>query len=311
MIHPQLPSAILMVRPRHFGFNPLTASSNAFQEVDAELSTEEIRKNALKEFDNYVAVLKSHDVQVIVIEDTDEPLTPDAVFPNNWISFHKDGTTVLYPMMAPNRRLERRDDILLSLQNEHQYNIKKIIDLTSEEINGKYLEGTGSVVFDYDNKIAYANPSPRTDINLFKKLCAEIGFEPFVFPATDENGQDVYHTNVLMCIGDEFVVICLEAIPDEGERLKLIRSFESTGHEIVDISFNQMHRFAGNMLQLLNKEKEPLLVMSQTAYESLSNEQVNTLSAYADLVYAPLDTIEKIGGGSARCMLAGIFLPKI
>lgn len=307
----QLPSAVMMIRPRHFGFNPLTASSNAFQQFDQASAPEDVSAAAMKEFDDFVKILEENDVETVVFEDRDEPATPDSVFPNNWISFHHNGSVILYPMLAENRRLERREDILMDLQERYGFLISGILDLSTEELNQRFLEGTGSIVFDYRNRIAYANPSPRTDVDLLNTLCDEIGFRNCTFPAVDENGREIYHANVMMCIGDEFVVICLQSIVDEADRIRVVKSFENSGHEIIDISFDQMNRFAGNMLEVLNRKKEPVLIMSDSAYKSLGDQQIKSLSSYADIVHAPLETIEKYGGGSARCMLAGIFLQKL
>lgn len=306
----QAPSTVLMVRPAHFGFNPLTASSNAFQRNDIDMSMHEIQSAALKEFDGFVDRLLECKVDVIVIEDSKELISQDAVFPNNWISFHHDGTVVLYPMLAANRRLERREDILLKLQNNYHFQINNILDLSSYEMEGRFLEGTGSIVFDYGRRTAYANYSQRTDELVVERLCEEINYKKITFPALDVNGIEIYHTNVMMCIGDNYVVICLDAIPDESSRIKLIHTFEASGKEVIEINFHQMEHFTGNMIEVLSQDKEPVLIMSESAFLSLGKKQKKSLSKYADLVYTPLKTIEKYGGGSARCMIAGVFLPR-
>ncbi len=306
----QAPDRILMIRPATFGFNPLTATSNTFQKQDMDLAPELIRSQGRMEFDLFVAKLTAAEIEVILIEDTPEPVTPDAVFPNNWISFHHDGTVVLYPMMAQNRRLERREDILLLLQKEYHCQIKNIIDLSIYEQADRFLEGTGSMVLDYKNKLAYSNLSPRTDESVLDRFCQETGFEKVVFHSVDENGQDIYHANVLMCIGSGFVAICLESIVDEAERINIMHRIESTGKEIIGISHHQMNNFAGNMLEVNNRKGERILVMSDSAYRSLGKETEKRLRHHATLLYAPLDTIEKYGGGSARCMMAGVFLPR-
>jgi len=306
----QAPSTVLMVRPAHFGFNPLTASSNAFQKNDLDKSFHEVQAIALKEFDGFVNKLREFKVEVVVIEDSEEMVSQDAIFPNNWISFHHDGTVVLYPMMAANRRLERREDILLKLQKKYHFQINNILDLTSYEMEGRFLEGTGSVVFDYGHRIAYANSSPRTDEQVVDRLCDELNYGKVFFPALDVNGIEIYHTNVMMCLGDSYVVICLDTVPDEKSRIQLIHSFEETGKEVIDINFHQMEHFAGNMIEVLSQDQEPVLIMSENAFLSLGKKQKKSLSKYADIVYAPLQTIEKYGGGSARCMISGIFLPR-
>lgn len=301
----------MMIRPSNFGFNPLTASSNAFQVPDINTTAQEIRRLAQKEFDQVHGLLARANIDVIVFDDAEESVLPDSVFPNNWISFHHNGTVVLYPMMAENRRLERRMDILRDLQNRFGFHIERILDYTNHEVDGQYLEGTGSVVFDYVNKIAYANRSPRTYESVFNKLCTDLEYKGLIFGAKDPSGINIYHTNVMMCVGSRFVVICLEAIPDEPMRLKLLNSFEETGHEIIDINFGQLNHFAGNMIEVLNRDKEPVIVMSESAHESLNVDQIKKISKYGDLLSVPIPEIEKYGGGSARCMIAGIYLPKL
>lgn len=303
----QTTSTILMIRPVNFGFNEQTAWSNAFQNRNAE--QQQVQDKALKEFDNLVTILQKNGVEVIVVDDTAEPHTPDSIFPNNWVSFHQDGNVFLYPMMAENRRLERREDIILQLEDE--FKIKHIIDLSRFEHENKFLEGTGSMVLDRGNKLAYACLSPRTNQEVLDLFCAQSGYKPVLFHAVDENGMDIYHTNVLMCIGDKFAVICLDSIADEKEKAEVTASLKSTHKEIVAISFTQMNHFAGNMLELKNKDGESLLVMSQSAYQSLNSHQKTTLEKYCKLLYANIHTIESNGGGSARCMIAEVHLPPI
>ena len=305
----QAPGSILMIRPSNFGYNPLTARSNAFQIQDARIDPTEISQAAREEFDHFHEHLIENNIEVIVFEDKDGSVLPDSVFPNNWISLHHDGTVVLYPMMAENRRLERRMDILPDLQNKYGYNILKILDYTNHELDGQYLEGTGSVVFDYANGIAYANRSDRTDEQVFNKLCADLGYKGIFFDAVDPDGNDIYHTNVMMCLGTRFVVICLDSIPDESMKLKLLHSFEETGHEVIDISFRQLNDFAGNMIEILDRDKQPVIVMSERSYHSLSTDQIKRLSGYGTILSSPIPQIQKYGGGSARCMIAGIYLP--
>ncbi len=307
----QAPGSIMMIRPSNFGYNPLTAHSNAFQVKDTSNAPREISRTAQQEFDRFHDLLIKHNVHVIVMEDQPGTVLPDSVFPNNWISFHHDGTVVLYPMMAENRRLERRMDILPDLQNKHGFNIIRILDYTNHEVDGQYLEGTGSVVFDYVNRIAYANRSDRTDEIVFRKLCADLDYKGIFFEALDPSENDIYHTNVMMCLGTRFVVICLDAIPDESIRLKLLQSFEETGHEVIDINFRQLNHFAGNMIEIMDRDEEPVIIMSESARHSLSSDQKKRLSKYGKILSSPIPQIQKYGGGSVRCMIAGIYLPMI
>ncbi|MBS1530160.1 MAG: amidinotransferase [Bacteroidetes bacterium] len=306
MTNEQTTSTILMIRPVNFGFNEQTASSNAFQNRFAE--QQQVQDKALKEFDGFVNLLRNNGVEVIVIDDTLEPHTPDSIFPNNWVSFHSDGTVFLYPMMAENRRLERREDIITRL--EDAFRVKHVIDLSRFEQEHKFLEGTGSMVLDRENKIAYACLSPRTNKKVLEEFCHDSGYKPVFFHAADQNGMDIYHTNVLMCVGTSFVVICLDTIRDEKEKHELLASFKSTQKQMVAISFEQMNHFAGNMLEVQNKSGESLLVMSKSAWDSLNYEQKAILSSFSKPVYADISTIENSGGGSARCMMAEVHLPR-
>ena len=300
----------MMIRPSHFGFNPMTAESNAFQMADPGDSPEKISMLARREFDTSIDNLIKANIDVIPFEDEDNKILPDSVFPNNWISFHDDGTVVLYPMMAENRRLERRTDILLQLQ-EKGFSINRILDYTSQELDARYLEGTGSVVFDHVNRIAFANHSPRTDSSVFKKLCSDLNYRDLLFNAVDPSGLDIYHTNVLMCIGTQFVVICLEAIHNDAQRRELLNASEQTGHEVIEISYGQLSSFVGNMLEVRKKDGDNAIIMSESAYNSLDAKQRSLLSGFGDLIVLTIPVIEKYGGGSARCMIAGIHLPKI
>lgn len=295
---------ILLIRPANFGFNEETRASNVFQKELSE-NAETVRQNALLEFEAVAAKLRSHGVDVFVFDDTPSPVKTDAVFPNNWISFHADGTVVLYPMLSANRRLERRADIIESLKDK--FEITNIIDLSIYESENLFLEGTGSIVFDHANKIAYAALSPRTDKELFLDLCEKLNYKPVIFTAHDRSGSEIYHTNVMMCIGEEFAVICLESITDKSERANVFSKLATTGHEVVDITFDQMNSFAGNMLLVRND----LLVMSQSAHRSLTKTQKLALEKYCELLPFAIPTIETVGGGSARCMIAEIFLPPI
>jgi len=302
----QTTSTILMIRPVNFGFNEQTAGSNAFQNRNTE--QQQVQDKALKEFDGFVSILRENGVEVIVIDDTPEPHTPDSIFPNNWVSFHKDGTVFLYPMMAENRRLERREDIINQLEDEFQ--VKHVIDLSRFEHEHKFLEGTGSMVLDRENKIAYACLSPRTDKGVLEEFCKDSGYKPVLFHSVDQNGMDIYHTNVLMCVGSSFVVICLDTIKDEAEKQQALASFKSTQKQVVTITFDQMNHFAGNMLEVQDKAGESLLVMSKSAWDSLDYEQKAVLSSFSKPVYADIGTIESNGGGSARCMMAEVHLPR-
>lgn len=294
-----------MIRPVNFIFNEQTAGSNAFQNRNVE--QQRVQDNALREFDRFVNVLRENGVEVIVIDDTTEPHTPDSIFPNNWVSFHNDGTVFLYPMMAKNRRLERREDIIMQLEDE--FKVKHVIDLSHFEHENKFLEGTGSMVLDRENKIAYACLSPRTDKEVLEAFCKDSGYKSVLFHAVDQNGMDVYHTNVLMCIGSSYAVICLDSIKDEAEKRDVINSFQSTQKQVVAISFEQMNHFAGNMLEVQNKDGESLLVMSKSAWDSLNYGQKAVLSSFSKPIYSDISTIENNGGGSARCMMAEVHLP--
>lgn len=298
--------ALLMVRPVRFGYNAETAVNNVFQV--AGQNQEEVQASALQEFDHFVATLRSHDIDVVVVEDTVEPHTPDSIFPNNWISFHKNSTIVLYPMFAANRRLERKETVIEAIKSRFQ--IDSTIDLTKNESHDVFLEGTGSIILDRENKIAYACISPRTDKNLFLEFCEEMGYEPVIFNALDQKGKDIYHTNVMMCLGDKYAVICMDSIPEADQRAVVTATLAQSGKVIVDISFEQMNHFAGNMLQVTNVQGEQFLVMSSQAYASLTEEQVQTLESFNPIIHIPLNTIETNGGGSARCMMAEILLPK-
>ncbi len=303
----QTTSQILMIKPAHFGFNIETAQSNAFQNKPDE-SDEMIHQKALQEFEAFAEALIAKGIEVYIFEDTSHPIKPDAIFPNNWISFHADGSLILYPMYAPNRRLERSLDIIESLGQTFQIN--RIIDLTDYETQNRFLEGTGSIVFDHVHQLAYACLSPRTDKDLFLKLCEQLNYRPVWFSAEDEQGQEIYHTNVMMCIGEGFAVICLDSIPDEQERTMLSNTLSNSGQQIIEITLDQMKHFAGNMLCLNNRQGENFLVLSATAYNCLSQQQKRELSLYAELLPLNISTIEKIGGGGARCMIAELFLFK-
>lgn len=293
---------ILMIRPVRFGYNAQTAVNNAFQEKEGQ---EGVQQKALAEFDAFVAVLRSRDVDVLVVEDTPEPHTPDSIFPNNWISTHENGAVVLYPMFAENRRLERKDTVMKAIRS--RFLINKLIDYTPYETEGIFLESTGSIILDRLNRIAYACISPRTDKGLFLRFCEEQEFKPVIFGAFDKHGTAVYHTNVMMTLADRYVVINLDSITDR-DRPHVVENLQSTGKTIIAISHGQMNRFAGNMLQVTHTNGEKFLVMSSQAYHSLTARQISQLTAFNPIIHSPLDTIEKNGGGSARCMMAEIYL---
>lgn len=302
---------ILMVRPANFGFNPETAESNAFQSRDQLLTADEMRQAALLEFDRFVATLREAGVQVIVAEDSAVPVKPDAVFPNNWVTFHQEGHIITYPMFAPTRRLERSEAIIDTVLKAGFKADGMRTHLEQSEAQQVFLEGTGSIIFDHVHRLAYACLSPRTDAGLLDTLCAQIGYQSVVFHSVDGNGQDIYHTNVMMALGETFVVICLDTVRDPQERALLEATFARTGKAIVEISLDQMNRFAGNMLQVRSLEGEPLLVMSHQAYEALDAAQVQTLEQHSKLVHPDIKVIETYGGGSARCMMAEVFLPAL
>ena len=298
-----------MVEPIAFSYNAQTAGNNYFQ---VEQKDADIQTKALEEFNNFADKLKSKGINVISVKDTLEPHSPDSIFPNNWVSFHNDGKVVLYPMFAPNRRVERRTDILETLKDKG-FEITEIDDLSHFEDQEKFLEGTGSMIFDHDHKIAYGSVSLRLDEELFRQFCQKFGFRPVVFHSYQNAGDQrlpIYHTNVMMCVADKFVVICLDCIDDELEREKVQEVIKSTQKEIIEISEDQMQQFAGNMLQVQNEAGEKFLVMSESAYRSLTAEQISAIEKYCEIIYSDLNTIETNGGGSARCMLAEVFLPK-
>ncbi|MDM9631049.1 citrulline utilization hydrolase CtlX [Robiginitalea aurantiaca] len=306
----QITNSILMVRPVQFRMNEETAVNNFFQE-DLELRNSVINRQAQEEFDTFVQKLRKEGIRVIVVEDRVETDTPDSIFPNNWVSFHKDGTVVVYPMYAENRRRERREDIFAILEEEG-FEIRQILDYTRAELEGYFLEGTGSILMDRENQKAYCALSDRADEALFIEFCEEFEVTPVIFTANqsvDGKRLPIYHTNVMMCIGEQFAVICLDAIDDKKERKNVLDHLRSDGKEIIEISESQMHAFAGNMLQVLGTDGERLLVMSQSAHDSLNPDQIAVIEKSSRILSSPLDTIETCGGGSARCMMAEVFLP--
>lgn len=300
---------ILLVRPASFGFNAETAASNAFQNEKAAVKSRKVAEKAIEEFNEFCYKLDDHGVNTFIVDDTEKPTKPDAVFPNNWVSFHPDGTVILYPMQAENRRRERRRDVIDSLSEI--FKVKQIVDFSVFEEEGKFLEGTGSIVFDHSAKIAYACLSPRTDRDVLESVCRFIKYKPVYFTADDENGKAIYHTNVMMCIGTGYVVVCLNSITDPDERNKVLKSFDKSGLEIIDITFDQLNEFAGNMLAVHSNRRKKLLVMSKSAHESLTKDQRTRLGKLTTIIPQDIETIETIGGGSARCMMAEIFLPEL
>lgn len=307
----QITDTILMVRPAQFRMNEQTVVNNFFQE-DLEMTPDAITKKAQEEFDTFVQTLRGVGIHVIVFQDDLVSDTPDAVFPNNWISTHGDGTVAVYPMFAENRRLERREEVLELLDSEG-FEIDEVVDFTSFEEDEQYLEGTGSVILDRTNEKAYCALSDRADEDLFIYFCEEMEYTPVWFTAyqrVDGKRKPIYHTNVMMCIGIDFAVICLDSIDDKKERKNVVKHLREDGKEIIEISEDQLYQFAGNMLQVKNKKGETYLVMSATAHKSLTAEQQSKLARYTTILSSDLNTIETCGGGSARCMMAEVFLPK-
>ena len=292
-------SHLLMIRPSQFGYNVQTAVNNSFQ-VKGDQSG--VAEKALQEFDELVAKLRAHEIDVTVVDDSPEPFTPDAIFPNNWISFHENGTLCLYPMYAENRRQERKTTVLEAIAKK--FPVNKKIDLTHYENRNHFLEGTGSMVLDRENRIAYAGISPRTDRMVLNDFCRQLHYRACMFHAFDEKRKLIYHTNVMMCVADRYVVICSDAILDPEENRLVSQTIISTGKEIIPITLDQMNHFAGNMLQVENAKGEKFLLMSSAAYGALTKEQVVKLSSLNSIIHSPLQTIETNGGGSARCMIA-------
>lgn len=305
----QAATAVLMVRPASFGFNAETASTNAFQCDYGALDADQVQAGARAEFDAFAHELRARGIGVCVFDDTADPETPDAIFPGNWVTFHSDGTAIVHRMATESRQREVRHDILEALRDDHGFELERIVDWSTPEAGMGVLEGTGSLVLDRVNRVAYACLSGRTEGQAVRAFGRELGYATVCFRAADREGHPVYHSDVLMTLGDSFAVVCLEAIGDAGERETVRKRLADTGHEIVEISVSQMHDFAGNMLQLRTAACDSLLVASARACASLSREQRARLEAFSELVVTPLPTIERCGGGSARCMLAEIFLP--
>ncbi|NLP58251.1 citrulline utilization hydrolase CtlX [Lutibacter sp. B1] len=308
----QITNTILMIRPVSFRMNEQTAVNNYYQKVLDNLTPETVQFKALQEFDAFVEKLKDIGVTIVVINDTKETDTPDSIFPNNWVSFHKNGDVAVYPMFAENRRLERREDVFETLETIG-FIIDNIFDYTDAEEEGLFLEGTGSLVLDRVHKKAYCALSPRADEDLLIEFCEDFEYTPVPFTAfqtVNNKRLPIYHTNVMMCLGDSFSVICLDSIDDKKERKNVIKHLKEDGKEIITISEDQVTNFAGNMLQVLGADNEKYIIMSTSAYKSLTSQQIQKLEKYSKILHSSLDVIEACGGGSARCMMAEVFLPK-
>ena len=306
----QSTNSILMIRPNNFGYNEETALDNHYQNQGSlEMNANE---NAQKEFDNMVFNLRQNGISVYVFQDDDINYTPDSIFPNNWISFHENGDVGLYPMYAENRRLERRPEVIKFLEDEG-FNIDNIVDYSSAESENKFLEGTGSMILDRENRIAYCSISKRSNEDLFIEFCEDFEFTPVLFNSYQSVGDKrlpIYHTNVMMCVATNYVVICLDSIDDKKQRKNVANFINQSGKKLIEISENQVESFAGNMLELLNDKGDSILVMSKSAENSLSEIQKNSIKKYSKIISSNINTIEVCGGGSARCMMAEIFLPK-
>tara|TARA_B100000965_G_C19539568_1_gene734941 strand:- start:510 stop:1442 length:933 start_codon:yes stop_codon:yes gene_type:complete len=304
----QITNNIMMIEPVSFNYNAETAFNNHYQINNTALSKEKIQEKALAEFKGFVSLLRSKNINVILFKDTENPSTPDSIFPNNWISFHNDGEIVLYPMYAKNRRLERRKDIIQKLR--HDFKVTSINDLSNYECQEVYLEGTGSMILDRENKICYAAISDRTNKNVVNDFCNQFNFKPILFTAkqdVDNKRLPIYHTNVMMCVASNFAIVCIDSIDNNDEKSRVINTLNNTNKEIISISEDQTNKFAGNMLEVEGDKK--YLVMSYSAYSCLSKIQIKKIEEYCEILYSDLSTIENYGGGSARCMMAEIFLP--
>ena len=308
----QTTSNLIMVRPKHFNFNKETAENNHFQKEEKNITEIEIRDKAIKEFNSFSKLLIKKGIEVKIFNDRDDIITTDSVFPNNWISFHENGDVFLYPMYSKNRRKERRSDIIKELINMGYY-VKSTIDLTYFEKENKFLEGTGSMVLDRENKICYAAVSERTNNDLLIEFCSRTEFELVSFKSYQSVGnerKEIYHTNVIMCVADKYAIICLESVDNKKEKEKIIEKLKDTNKRIIKISEDQCSKFAGNMLQVENVKNEKFLIMSESAYNSLDDKQIATINEFNEIIHSDLKTIEKLGGGSARCMIAENFLRK-
>ncbi|MCK5782648.1 MAG: amidinotransferase [Flavobacteriales bacterium] len=308
----QYTDTLMMVQPVNFRYNAETACNNYYQKVIEGLTDEKAQISALEEFNNLVNKLRANGISIIVVEDTKQADTPDSIFPNNWISFHSSGDVGIYPMFAENRRLERREDILETIE-EKGFIINNVIDYSEAEQDDLFLEGTGSMVLDRVNEKVYASLSKRTDEDLLIEFCDDFEYTPVIFTSYQTvNGtrEPIYHTNVMMAIADDYAVVCLDSIDDKKEKKAFVKSLKEDGKEIIPISEDQVNRFAGNMLQVCSSDDNKFLVMSDSAFESLHPEQIKAIERYNPIIHSSIDTIEACGGGSARCMMAEVFLPK-
>ena len=306
----QATNSILMIRPINFGYNEETAQDNHYQ--IKELPHKNVNERAQKEFDNMVFNLRQNGVSVHVFQDDENEYTPDSIFPNNWVSFHENGDVGLYPMCAENRRIERRPEVLDFLENEG-FTISNIVDYSSAESENKFLEGTGSMILDRENRLAYCSISNRSNEDLFIEFCEDFEFTPIIFNSFQTVGNKrlpIYHTNVMMCVTTDYVIVCLDSIDDKKQRKNVSSFIKESGKKLIEISENQVESFAGNMLELINDNGESILVMSKSAEDSLNENQKNIITKYSRIISSDINTIETCGGGSTRCMMAEIFLPK-
>jgi len=306
----QATNSILMIRPINFGYNEETAQDNHYQ--IKELPHKNVNERAQKEFDNMVKNLRQNGVSVHVFQDDENEYTPDSIFPNNWVSFHENGDVGLYPMCAENRRMERRPEVLDFLENEG-FTISNIVDYSSAESENKFLEGTGSMILDRENRLAYCSISNRSNEDLFIEFCEDFEFTPIIFNSFQSVGNKrlpIYHTNVMMCVATDYVIVCLDSIDDKKQRKNVSSFIKESGKKLIEISENQVESFAGNMLELVNDKGESILVMSKSAEDSLNENQKNIITKYSRIISSDINTIETCGGGSTRCMMAEIFLPK-
>jgi len=308
----QTTNTILMIRPVHFRMNEQTAVNNYYQQELKNMLPASINKKAQIEFDEFVTKLQEKGIEVIVVNDIESSNTPDSIFPNNWISFHENGDVGLYPMFAENRRLERREDVLEILE-ERGFEIENVVDYTEAEEEEVFLEGTGSVVLDRQNQKAYCAVSPRSDEELFIEFCEDFEYTPVLFTANqtvNNQREEIYHTNVMMCVAEQFAIVCLASIDDKKERKSLVKHLKENKKELIEITEEQLTAFAGNMLQVKGGNEECFLVMSSAAFDSLRKDQLQKIEKYNSIIHSSLATIETCGGGSARCMMAEVFLPK-
>ena len=309
-MHKQVTSQLLMVRPANFSSNTETLETNQFQSgLNVNDSQESIQSLAIEEFDNMVNLLRDHQITIFDVDDIKELHNTDALFPNNWVTFHQDNTAVIYPMMAKSRRKEKRNDILKYLEEFESFRIEKVIDLSYLEKDGFFLEGTGSMVLDRINKIVFACKSSRTSINALEVFCKKLNYSSVVFESVNDD-LPIYHTNVMMSLGQETAFICSESIKDQKDIKRIHKLFEISERKIIELSMAQMNQFAGNVLEVENTKGQSHLIMSKKAYQSLEDPQIQSISKSSKIISIPLDTIEKYGGGSARCMIAEIFLQK-